>query len=107
MVDGGQRISPNGNSTYDSTNRGGLMTDDEGSLLGIIPNDKPHIGVADELEPENVWNKYIVTGYRINYLSWRPILGSLFQWHNETINIWTHMIGFVAFLIVLCVVGFS
>lgn len=111
LVDGGQqRVSPNGNSTFDSTNRGALTstTDDEGSLLGIVPdNDKPHVGVIDELEPEHIFNKYIMTGYRINFVTWRQIIRSLFMWHNETINIWTHMVGFFVYVIVLCVVGFS
>ena len=105
MVDGGQRISPNGNSTYDSTQN--RLTDDEGSLLGLVPNDKPHIGVVDEIDPENVWNKYIVTGYRVNYDSWKQILHSLFEWHNETVNIWTHLVGFVVYIGVLCFIGFS
>ena len=70
MVDGGQRTSPNGNSTYDSTNRG-IGTDDEGSLLNLVDNDKPHIGVIDEIDPSDVYNKHIVTGYRINYVSWK------------------------------------
>ena len=108
MVDGGQRVSPSGhNSTYDSTNQS-IVPDDDGSLLGIVPkSDKPHIGVADEIHPDSVWNKYILTGYRINFVTWRQIFGSLFQWHNETINIWTHLVGFVTFLLVLCVFGFS
>ena len=72
MVDGNKRVSPSGlNSTYDSTNQS-TATNGDGSLLGLLPkNDKAHIGVADEMEPENVWNKYILTGYRINFVTWR------------------------------------
>ena len=106
LVDGGQRLSPNGSSTYDSSNRG-LGTDDEGSLLNLVDNDKPHIGVIDEMEPEKVWNKYLVTGYRINFVSWKQVFGSLFLWHNETMNIWTHMVGFVVYSVLLLVFGFS
>jgi adiponectin receptor len=38
----------------------------------------------------------VLTGYRIN-LSWRQILGSLFKLHNETVNIWSHLVGAVLF----------
>ena len=48
-----------------------------------------------------------MTGYRINYLTWRQILGSLFQWHNETINIWTHLIGVVSLFALLMVISIS
>lgn len=48
-----------------------------------------------------------MTGYRINYTSWKRILWSLFEWHNETINIWSHLLGFIAFFIILLVLGFS
>ena len=109
LVDGCHRNSAN--STFDSStiqHHGGGGTDDEGGLLGLLPkNDKPHVGVIDEIAPENIWNKYIVTGYRINFVTWRQIIRSLFLWHNETMNIWTHLVGFFVYTVVLCVVGFS
>jgi channel protein (hemolysin III family) len=36
------------------------------------------------------------TGYRVN-LSWGEVLASLFKWHNETMNVWTHLFGAVLF----------
>jgi adiponectin receptor len=45
---------------------------------------------------------YIHDGYRINY-SFTHTLLSLFTLHNETMNIWSHLIGFVCTLIA----GFS
>ena len=53
------------------------------------------------------WNKFILTGYRLNYVTWRQILGSLFQWHNETINIWTHLIGLLSLFVLLLVISIS
>uniref|UniRef100_A0A0D9WSI9 Heptahelical transmembrane protein ADIPOR1 n=1 Tax=Leersia perrieri TaxID=77586 RepID=A0A0D9WSI9_9ORYZ len=41
-------------------------------------------------------NEFILNYYRSEW----PILNallSLFSWHNETINIWTHLLGFVVF----------
>ena len=62
---------------------------------------KPHIGVKEEANGYMVTNQWILNGYRINYDSWKETLKSLFQVHNETINIWTHLLGFFA-----CLFGF-
>jgi adiponectin receptor len=40
--------------------------------------------------------EHIKGGYRHNY-SWGDAAWSLFGWHNETLNVWTHLIGFVIF----------
>jgi predicted membrane channel-forming protein YqfA (hemolysin III family) len=43
--------------------------------------------------PEDTREKYILTGYRRpNKGEWLPCLASAFSWHNETINIWTHLL---------------
>ncbi|ESO82503.1 hypothetical protein LOTGIDRAFT_223258 [Lottia gigantea] len=36
---------------------------------------------------------YILTGYRLPKKSWSYYIVSLFQWHNETINVWTHLVA--------------
>ncbi|KAH7301599.1 hypothetical protein KP509_23G033900 [Ceratopteris richardii] len=43
-------------------------------------------------------NEYIHSHYRAG-LTFRQALTSLFRWHNETLNIWTHLVGFMLFLI--------
>ena len=40
-------------------------------------------------------------GYRINFNSYSQILKSLFQFHNETINIWTHFGGAIIMLFII------
>ncbi|DBA00308.1 TPA: hypothetical protein N0F65_001503 [Lagenidium giganteum] len=42
-------------------------------------------------------NSYIRSGYRLNY-SFRDCFFSLFELHNETLNVWTHMVGSFIFL---------
>ena len=37
-------------------------------------------------------NRYILTGYRV-YFSFSLALASLLRWHNETMNIWTHIVA--------------
>ncbi|EDO36328.1 predicted protein [Nematostella vectensis] len=41
-------------------------------------------------------NVYVTNGYRA-YLPVRMCIKSLFVWSNETINIWTHLLGFLVF----------
>jgi hypothetical protein len=67
----------------------------------------PRIGRKDEVEAEDVFNEHLLSGYRINYMTWKQIICSLFEWHNETLNIWTHLIGFLSFTILLLVLGLS
>ncbi|KAF0682775.1 Aste57867_25074 [Aphanomyces stellatus] len=43
------------------------------------------------------FNQYIRSGYRVHHSSWRDCLMSLFQLHNETFNVWTHLVGALVF----------
>lgn len=43
-------------------------------------------------------NEFIISGYRADWSAWQS-LRSLFQLHNETGNVWTHLIGFLLFAI--------
>ncbi len=42
-------------------------------------------------------NEFITTGYRIEHTSCCSATKSLFTCHNETVNVWSHLIGAVAF----------
>jgi len=42
------------------------------------------------------FNEFIRSGYRANF-SWEMCLKSLFQMHNETGNIWSHLLGALLF----------
>eukprot|EP00347_Sterkiella_histriomuscorum_P020952 403335825 len=43
-------------------------------------------------------NEYIQRGYRINFNSKKRICKSLFMCHNETVNVWSHLIGVGCFI---------
>lgn len=43
-------------------------------------------------------NEFIHSGYRLYFNSSKKILKSLFIWHNESFNIWSHLLGFLVFL---------
>lgn len=52
------------------------------------------IGNIDQIVHEyHADNEYILKGYRVHYITVPRILRSLFRLHNETFNIWSHLIG--------------
>jgi adiponectin receptor len=53
-----------------------------------------------EFIPKYAIERFILSGYRLN-LSLKECFLSLFTLHNETINIWTALVSFVFFLVVL------
>ncbi|CAB4067213.1 unnamed protein product [Lepeophtheirus salmonis] len=65
------------------------------SVIRLIPSYRLY--KIDEVEEYNRSNPYIRTGYRGN-LDWTDCLKSIFAFHNETLNIWTHLFGFFIFV---------
>ena len=45
-----------------------------------------------------MYSEFILHGYRINYHSYKILFKSLGQCHNETTNIWSHLLGVVVFV---------
>ena len=56
------------------------------------------MGTKDDIE-DYMKIDFILTGYRVNYHKPTDILKSLFLKHNETLNVWTHLIGFILFIV--------
>ncbi|XP_043720874.1 heptahelical transmembrane protein 1-like [Telopea speciosissima] len=42
-------------------------------------------------------NEYILNYYRADW-PLKDSFFSIFTWHNETLNVWTHLLGFLIFL---------
>lgn len=51
-------------------------------------------------------NEFILSHYRADF-SYSQALSSLFKWHNETVNIWTHLLGFVLFLVLTLLAAYE
>lgn len=51
----------------------------------------------DDLPPWQQNNVYVLTGDRRASTSHIASLGSIFRLHNETVNIWAHILGTLAF----------
>jgi len=60
---------------------------------------KERIGQLDDYHKYLMDNEFIVRGYRLHFNSVKKILKSLFLFHNETVNIWTHLLGALVFFI--------
>jgi adiponectin receptor len=52
--------------------------------------------LIEELPKDRQENQYVLSGYRF-YRSTKDCLKSLFKLHNETMNIWSHLLGFFFF----------
>ena len=55
------------------------------------------LGEKKKIPEYLIFNKHILSGYRVNFTVKDSLL-SLFTLHNESINIWTHVAGFLLFL---------
>ena len=60
---------------------------------------EPRIGDQAECEPwmQKTYPR-IKRGYRINFSNYRLARLSLFQLHNETVNVWSHLLGALLFV---------
>lgn len=75
-----------------------------------IPNEKDEkdnviIGTYEEAPDYLQDNEFIKKGYRINCNNTIKVLKSLFVLHNETINIWSHLLGCIMSIIFMIYTG--
>ncbi|EPY77535.1 membrane progestin receptor alpha [Camelus ferus] len=53
--------------------------------------------------PPLFWKPYIYVGYRPLHQTWRFYFRTLFQQHNEAVNVWTHLLAALVLLLRLAV----
>ena len=78
----------------------------ESEVLGVMKR-VPMIVHQEHTPHWMVHNKYILYGYRVHFHSKRDLLKSLFMKHNELLNIWTHLIGGIIFVVFVFYIIFS
>ena len=68
------------------------------SVTKVVDDLKAFIGGMSEAPDHLVDNEFIRRGYRIGYnKSIKSIMKSLFQFHNESVNVWSHLFGMIFF----------
>lgn len=68
---------------------------------------QPFIGTYEQYPVDLRDNEWLKTGYRCEFNTWTDIWKSLFMWHNETVNVWSHMLGCFGFIIAVLVIAFG
>jgi adiponectin receptor len=66
-----------------------------------IQNSKIIIGTYQQAPKFLQDNEFIINGYLINCNTYSKIFKSLFICHNETVNIWTHLLGALFFMFLI------
>lgn len=61
----------------------------------------PFIGNLDQVPNYMIDNEYIWRGYRIGFNTHSKIIRSLFILHNESVNVWSHLIGAICFVLLI------
>ncbi|XP_021350665.1 membrane progestin receptor alpha-like [Mizuhopecten yessoensis] len=59
-----------------------------------LPYSPPTLTLAERM-PSEICKKHIHTGYRRPHQPWSYYVISVFQANNQTLNVWTHVIGFL------------
>ena len=75
----------------DKMNNNNTRTPEKTQDENIMPPKTLHFSQI----PAEMRIPYILSGYRRTHQSWKYYLSSIFHIHNETFNIWTHLIGAV------------
>lgn len=68
---------------------------------------KEYIGNISESQNFIIDNEFILKGYRINFHTIKKISKSACMCHNETVNIWTHFIGFILVISLILMIIFN
>lgn len=61
------------------------------------PGEKPYIGSIMDC-PDWLKDDYFIRGYRINHTTFKDNFYSIVSAHNETLNIWTHLVAALFFV---------
>lgn len=79
-----------------------IRSEHSNKIIYKFTKDKQALITYDDIPNWYSNNKYIYYGYRIPKSSIKSLTLSIFKIHNETFNIWTHIIGFFIFVYLYC-----
>ena len=73
-------------------------TSEDDDDVKVLFDGKPKIVHKDHTNKWLVYNQYVDYGYRTNYNKNKILLKSACTCHNETANVWTHLLGAILFV---------
>lgn len=73
----------------------------------ILVRTHSYVGLAHEAPKFSQDNEFILHGYRVNFHTCETIAKSLCLCHNETVNVWTHLVGALFTVILIIVTGIT
>jgi hypothetical protein len=91
--------------TLDKFENDNLNKKDENRLLPVRTHS--YVGHLDDAPKFSRDNEFILRGYRVNFHTCETIAKSLCLCHNETVNVWTHLVGALFTMILIVIVGIN
>jgi hypothetical protein len=87
---------PSESSSSGDNESGSPDEDVKKDKVGLV--NQPHCnGLIDEIPDWQKDNEFILTGYRVKYQGCGNVSRTFCKWHNESMNVWSHCIGFLMF----------
>lgn len=86
----------NNNESDSLLTRAEAFVDETWEITKALMLGSKRLLLLEELPKDRQENQYVLSGYRF-YRSTKDCLKSLFKLHNETMNIWSHLLGFLFF----------
>ena len=77
------------------------IADEKSDLAKYEKTESGFVGTIWDYPEELRDNYFLMTGYRCGYKGVIGGLKTMFMWHNETVNVWTHFLGKVAALLLV------
>jgi hypothetical protein len=66
-----------------------------------VETPQPYLGTIDEAPSWQTAGYFLETGWRINFNTWSKAFKTLFMIHNETVNVWSHLVAALFFIALL------
>jgi hypothetical protein len=89
--------------TIDKIDNDNLEKKDHNRLLPLRTHS--YVGHIDEAPKFSRDNEFILRGYRVNFHTCKTIAKSLCLCHNETVNVWTHLVGALFTILLIIITG--
>ena len=92
-----KRMAKNSAKSYDQVFETETGLNENDKKLSNRQKGLPYLGPKNEAPDWETDGYWIETNWRINYDTHEKCLKTVFMWHNETVNVWSHLLGCIFF----------